>query len=303
MLKFEPLLPQQRTQYDPILQNAGERGCEYSFTNLCLWGRQRVTRVGDYLAFLSQYNRRNVYPFPVGSGDLKPVLDSIIHDAATRDIPCCLVSLTAADKETLEALYPGQFRFHSDRDSFDYVYAIDTLCELKGKKLQSKRNYVNRFTAAHPNHRLIPITRETIPAAQAMVREWYALRAAEDPHSDYQLERAALAKAFLHWEALALEGMLLECDGEILAMTVGSRLTPDTFDIHFEKALDRADGAYAVINRGFARYLREKYPELCWLNREDDMGIPGLRKAKLSYIPDRLVEKYWACLQEGCCDD
>ncbi len=221
MLKFEPLLPEQRAQYNTILQNAGERGCEYSFTNLYLWGRQRSTRVGDFIVFLSQFNRKSVYPFPVGSGDLKAVLDRIIQDAAARDIPCCLTSLTAADMETLEALYPGRFHFHCDRDNFDYVYAIETLCELKGKKLQSKRNYVNRFTAAHPNHRLIPISRENIPAAEAMVQEWYALRSAEDPHSDYLMEQAALEKAFRHWEDLGLEGMLLENEGEILRMIGG----------------------------------------------------------------------------------
>ena len=72
----------------------------------------------------------------------------------------------------------------------------------------------------------------------------------------------------------------------------------DTFDIHFEKALDIADGAYNVINQGFAQYLLEKHPEIQWLNREDDLGLPGLRKAKLSYHPDHLVEKYWARLWE-----
>ena len=81
-------------------------------------------------------------------------------------------------------------------------------------------------------------------------------------------------------------------------MTLGSFLTEDTFDVHFEKALDIADGAYPAINHGFANYLREKYPRLRFLNREDDMGIPGLRKAKESYCPHHLVEKYWACLLE-----
>jgi len=81
-------------------------------------------------------------------------------------------------------------------------------------------------------------------------------------------------------------------------MTMGSALNADTFDIHFEKALDIADGAYAAINQGFAAYLREKYPHLRWLNREDDLGLEGLRKAKLSYYPDHMVEKHWACLLE-----
>jgi len=90
----------------------------------------------------------------------------------------------------------------------------------------------------------------------------------------------------------------LTVKGHIIAMTLGSRLSPNTFDVHFEKADENIDGAYAMINREFARYLKEKYPELLWLNREDDLGLEGLRKAKLSYCPDRLIEKSWACLKE-----
>ena len=95
-----------------------------------------------------------------------------------------------------------------------------------------------------------------------------------------------------------MEGVVLMEQGKIMAFSMGSRLDRNTFDIHFEKALGASDGTYAAINRGFARYLRDKYPEVRWLNREDDMGIEGLRKAKLSYNPDHMVEKCWARLWE-----
>ena len=85
---------------------------------------------------------------------------------------------------------------------------------------------------------------------------------------------------------------------EVLAVTMGSRLSANIFDIHFEKARDDIDGAYAAVNREFARYLRQRYPELEFLNREDDLGLEGLRKAKLSYCPHHMVEKYWAYLAE-----
>ena len=95
-----------------------------------------------------------------------------------------------------------------------------------------------------------------------------------------------------------MEGLVLMDGDRILAMTLGSALSATTFDVHFEKALEEADGAYPAINWEFARYLREKYPQLRWLNREDDLGIEGLRKAKLSYCPDHFIEKSWACLLE-----
>ena len=112
------------------------------------------------------------------------------------------------------------------------------------------------------------------------------------------MERAALKRALAHFEALGMDGLVLRHGEELLAVTLGSPLSGDTFDIHFEKADQEVDGAYTVINCEFARYLRKKYPDLRWLNREDDLGLEGLRKAKLSYNPHHLVEKCWACLLE-----
>lgn len=298
MIDFQPFDLKKADQYNAILQNCGERGCEYSFANLYLWGRQTAAWVHGNLAFFSQFSRRSIYPFPVGTADLKATIDTIIHDARARGIPCRLTSLTQDDCAKLEALYPGKFRYHFDRDFFDYVYDIDALADLKGKKLQRKRNHINKFIQLRPDFTAEPITDHNICQVRQLVDQWYRLRLEEDPHSDFHMEQAALYKALRDREALGMEGLLLKDGEELLAMTMGSRLSENTFDIHFEKALDRNDGAYAVINREFARYLREKYPQIRYLNREDDMGLEGLRKAKLSYYPDHMVEKSWACLLE-----
>jgi len=221
-----------------------------------------------------------------------------MEDARKRGIPCRFTGLTQDDQASLEALFPGKFRYHFDRDAFDYVYDIHDLADLKGRKFQRKRNHLNRFRDANPDHTLTPITQENLPQVRLLVQRWYALRLEQDPHADFLLEQAALKKALDHLQALGLEGLLLSVDDQPVAMTLGSRLNSQTFDIHFEKALDVADGAYAAINNGFARYLREKYPEVRYLNREDDMGLEGLRKAKLSYNPDHMVDKSWAHLLE-----
>ena len=131
-----------------------------------------------------------------------------------------------------------------------------------------------------------------------MVKKWYDLRQAADPHSDFHLEQAAMKKALRYRKELGLEGLLLYTNQGATAMTLGSFLSDDTFDVHFEKALDTVDGSYPAINNGFACYLQKKYPQLYFLNREDDMGLEGLRKAKLSYYPEHMVEKYWAHLTE-----
>lgn len=298
MIPYKVIQPENKTEYDAILASAGERGCEYSFTNLYLWGRQRMAFVHGNITVFSQFDRKSVYLFPVGSGDIKETLDSIIHDASVRDIPCRLTGLSEQDCDLLERLYPGKFRIHTDRNSFDYIYSIDALAELSGKKLQRKRNHLNRFQLQYSNWEIEPISEENAPLAMEMVEQWFAQRLQAEPTRDFHMERVAIGKALQHWQALSMEGLLLRVDGGLAAVTLGSRLSEDTFDIHFEKALDRYDGAYAAINREFARYLRQKYPQVKWLNREDDMGMEGLRQAKLSYQPARLLEKYWACLLE-----
>lgn len=298
MIDFQKIDPAQRAAFEPYLRRAAHRGCNYSFANLFLWGRQRAAFVEGSLVILSQFDRRSVYSFPMGPQDPAPALEAVMEDARQRGIPCCLGFLAEEDRDTLEALYPGRFRFHADRDSFDYVYDIQDLAELRGRKFQRKRNHLHRFQAAYPAYRAEPITPADLPAVEEMVDRWFAQRLEADPHEDFHLERLALRRAFDHYEALGLEGLVLRDQGRILAMTMGSALSEDTFDIHFEKALLDAEGAYNAVNLEFARYLRERYPRLHWLDREDDMGLEGLRKAKLSYCPARMVEKYWARLWE-----
>lgn len=298
MIDFHRLHPEYRERYTALLSSSREPGCEYSFVNINLWGRQRVAFQEGFVLYFSQFDRRTVYPFPMGQGDLKAALDTLIADTRERGIPFRLTGMTARECEVVEELYPGAFHFHTDRDGFDYVYAIDDLSELKGKRYQSKRNFSNRFRANHPEATLVPLTAETVPLAQEMLDIWFAQRKEIDPDGDFALEQVALSRGFARFEELGMEGLLLMEDGKCLALTMGSPLTEDTFDIHFEKALDGVDGAYAFINQSFARYLREKYPKLRYLNREDDMGIPGLRKAKLSYHPHHMVAKYWARLWE-----
>ena len=302
MMPFKRLDPSDRQQYLSLFPAHREPGCEYSFANINLWGRQRVAFYNDFCVLFSQFDRYTVYPFPVGKGDLKPILDAMILDARERGIPFRLTGMTSIECAEVEKLYPGKFHFHTDRDNFDYVYAIEDLAELTGKRYQSKRNFANRFRANHPDCQVLALDEDTVPAVLDMLDIWFDQRKQLDPLADFHLEQIALNRAFARRQALGLEGLVLMEDGHCLAMTMGSFLSDNTFDIHFEKALDIADGAYAAINQGFAACLREKYPSLRWLNREDDLGLEGLRKAKLSYNPDHMIEKNWSCLLEDCYD-
>ena len=300
MIEFKKLDITNKASYDDFLLNCGQRGCEYNFANLYLWGRQRAAFVGNNLVFFSQFNQRSVYLFPVCQGDAKEALDAIIHDAQTRDIPCRLTGLTHEDCDLLESLYPDRFRIHHDRNSFDYIYNIEDLATLKGKKFQKKRNHLNKFKQLHPDHYFVPLNRENALQVEDMIQRWYKQKLEADPEGDFYMEQVAICRAMRHWEELGMEGLVLMEGDEILAMSMGSHLAANTFDVQFEKAIDET--AYVAMCSGFASYLMEKHPTLQYLNREDDLGIEGLRKSKLAYNPVFMIEKHWACLKEAGCE-
>lgn len=302
MIDFHRIQIENKADYEKILLSVPTRGCEYSFANLYLWGRQQIAFLHGCVAFFAHFNGCSVYPYPIGTGDRRAVLEMIFEDAAQRGIPCRICCLSPADREELEQWFPGKFLFRSSRDNFDYVYDINDLADLRGRKFQRKRNHVNRFRAIHPDFSVEPITGENLNLAQALTQQWYKDRLERDPDGDYLLEQVALDRTFSRYEELGMDGLLLRCDGKVVAMTMGTRLSQDTMDIHFEKALEDVDGAYAAINCEFARHIRLEYPEILYLDREDDLGLEGLRKAKLSYNPHHMLEKYWAYLGDDVDD-
>lgn len=297
-IDFRPITLEDKATYERALAAEQGRGCEFSFANLFLWGRQKMAEIGDTVVLFSQFNRRSVYPFPLGTGDKRVAVDAIIADAQERGISCRITGMNAEAVAFLQEQYPDRFLYHCDEGSFDYVYDINDLADLKGKKYHGKRNHLNRFEESYPNARVEAICDANIEAVREMVADWYAERLAADPHADFAMEQVALARALADYEALGMEGLVLLDGARVLAVTLGSRLSADTFDVQFEKARADVNGAYPAINRAFARYIREKYPDILYLDREEDMGIEGLRRAKQSYYPHHMVEKCWAHLRE-----
>ena len=279
---------------------SGNQGCEYSFSTLFLWSGAYQQQVAPTDGFVLERLRGKLgagYLFPAGSGPLEPVLSALEKDAAERGEPCRFFCVTPEQAERLEQLRPGQYAFQSDRDGWDYLYALDRLAGLGGKKLHGKRNHIRRFEESHPDWQVEQITMDNLAECAEMDLEWNrryrSLDAAgEEAEARTRLdERHAMSRAFAHYEALGMDGLLLRTGGKVVAFTMGSPISADTFDVHFEKAYGEIQGAYPMINREFARWLQANRPGVRWLNREDDMGLEGLRKSKESYYPDRMVEK------------
>ena len=246
------------------------------------------------LYLLSTFSK-SFYPFPLGAGDKKQAIDTIIEDAKKRGISVHITSINEQDKAFLEQNYPDKFEFIYNEDSFDYVYDINDLADLLGKKYHKKRTHLNNFKKAHPDYKVEPFSKENLGKIRALVDGWYQENSSSQSSIEY--EKQVFDRAIENYEGLGLEGLVLMEGEEVFAVTFASRMDDITFDVHFEKARRDIDGAYVAINNEFAKYIRGKYPKIKYLDREEDMGVLGLRKAKQSYYPHHQIEKYQAKLK------
>ena len=263
------------------------------------WSRaypQKIARLDDRLLVQIQGRLGQCCLYPAGSGPLAPAVDALAQDAAANGVPLTLVCVTEDQRAALEDACPGRFAFEEDRDGFDYLYDINRLADLPGKKLHAKRNHIRRFDDQFPDWLLEEVTPANVPECVELERQWAAIRqeAAGEDASTVSEETIAIIEALYHMDKLGLEGALIRADGSPIAFSLGGLITPQVFDVNFEKSFGDIQGAYPAINREMARLVRARHPEVKWLNREDDMGLEGLRRAKLSYYPDILLTKYTA---------
>lgn len=299
MFNFECPQFEDRQWVLPLLEAEGSLGCEYNFANIYLWSRawpQKIARAENRLLVRIEGKLGLSYLYPAGSGPLAPAVDALARDAAAQGKPLLLVCVTGEQRAALEGACPGRFQFEEDRDGFDYIYDVNRLADLPGKKLHAKRNHIHRFDEQFPDWLLEDITPANVPECVELERQWAALRqeeAGEDAGAISE-ETVAVIEALYHMDKLGLEGVLIRADGSPVAFSLGGFITPECFDVNFEKSFGDIQGAYPVINRELARLIRERHPQVKWFNREDDMGLDGLRRAKQSYYPDILLPKYTA---------
>jgi len=286
MLDFKPITTDIKEEYQRLSFNH-TRSCLHTFATLFIWGQAQYAFIDGFFVFLAKYGDKYTYLFPVGDGDLKSVIELLLEDARERNIPFKLSGLNNNDVEALKNLFPEKFSFYSTRDFEDYIYLASELKTLEGRRFHSKRNHFNKFKKLYPDFSFEEISEANVEKAWNFALKWYDTRNDED--IDY--EKKALRCAFDNYSSLGFEGILLSVNGEVIALTLASQTTSDTFDVHFEKASTDYAGAYAAINCLFANHITEKYPYIKYLNREEDMGIEGLRKAKLSYNPVFLQER------------
>lgn len=294
MLEFKDI---EITDKAVIQQYVGKKNyflCGYCFTDLFIWQRHYKTKFAAENGFLfiktTDESGKDCFCPPIGDGDLAAAMASLKEYADANGQRLDLMIIPPEIKEKIEEIMPGFFEYTEGRDSADYIYLAEKLMYLKGKKLHGKRNHINKFMQTYTNWSYEELNDEN-------TREFfnYHLNWCEANDGEFLGETCALSVALKNREALGITGGLLRLDGKIIAVTLGSESFDDTFIVHIEKADASIQGAYQMINQQFAQHNFEKYT---YIDREEDMGIEGLRKAKLSYYPEFIAENYYATPKE-----
>jgi len=288
-LRFRPPRPEDIAWAKPILLAEKRMNCEFCFGNIYAWALRYGTEIVHYKGNFLARNGCGLYGLPMGPGDLNELLPLLREDARRAGVPLTLFGVTSGDIPRLEAAWPGAFRYEASRDFTDYIYRREDLAGLAGKKYHQKRNHIARFERGN-TWRCEAIIPDVLDECLEMERQWVARNGNKNP-KDLRDELRALERCFAHYEAFDFCGVLLRVNGRIVAFTLGEELSEHCFCTHFEKAFTEEPGAYQMINRCFASMCLENYE---FVNREEDLGDEGLRRAKLSYYPAILLEKYLA---------
>ena len=298
MIEFREIQLSDRAWIEERLKKSDFKSCDYSFVNNYIWRKSNQIKIADYMGFYcvkSVHKNVVVYTYPSGEGDIKALIEELLSDARRNNHKFILRGILPENKIKIEELFPGKFVFENPRDEADYIYESEKLIYLKGKKLHGKRNHIARFKD-NPNWLYEKITDENMEECLKMNDEWCKEYSCVN-NDDLNHELCAVKEMFAHYAKLKVVGGLLRVDGKVVAYSVGEPLSSDTFGVHIEKAFPKIQGAYPMINQQFAEHNAKDFK---YINREEDMGDEGLRKAKLSYKPDILLEKYIARLSEEC---
>ena len=266
------------------------RSCECTFSCVYLWSRFYYVEYAileDMMVF--KCGKENpFFDFPYGEEkNVKAALEAIKAYCKKENLEFKLGLVTPAQFEILEKLYPDTFEITYDRDSADYVYEREKLANLSGKKYHGKKNHVNKFKKTYPDWIYESITDENVEDCFQMALGW---RNANDVDEDDEknAEMTVAMNSLRLFKELGLRGGLLRVNGEVVAFSMGEPVCDDTMVVHIEKARADIEGAYAMINQQFVLHETDGFT---YINREDDVGEEGLRKAKLSYHPVFMVEK------------
>ena len=268
------------------------------FGNLYIWHFSRdisYAILNDCLVIKTKFPNEK-YPFifyPLGLGDRQKTIKDVMDYFLSNNMKFAIRSLEPYQKYELEKNMPNIFDISPNRDRFDYIYNVSDLINLNGRKLHSKKNHLNKFLNLYPN-----FVYERIDSSNAIdVFESYVEWFNKNPNITDGLrnEFVGIESTLRNFNLLDMKGGVIKIDNKIAAFTLGEQINSNSVVIHIEKANTFYEGIYQAINQQF---LCNDWNEMEFVNREEDLGIEGLRRAKMTYNPIRFVEKFEAVLKE-----
>ena len=289
-MKFKKIELSDKKIFDEYYRKYPQYSSYLSFVNLFSWQAvvnfQYAIVCGHIIVKYENYkNKKEYYLIPETDIDsFKTVVDIILEK--TPDIS--MSNLTKRQTEMLEEIYPGMFSFVHKRDNDNYCYLIEKMATLSGKKLHSKKNFVNRFKKEY-NYTYEKIDKTSSKECIELLDTWCKNKDCED--GGIKAEACACRLALKYMDELSLKGGILRVDGKIVAFSIGEKYNDEMVIIHFEKADINYKGAFQTI---FMEFTKNEWMDLKLVNREEDTGEEGLRKAKLSYYPEFMLEMYGA---------
>jgi hypothetical protein len=259
---------------------------ELTFSNLFVWLNSRsicFAEVDDSIVFVAntakdRAKQKVIFGQPVGEA-------SPLVAASSLDVQ--VAGFVRIAEQTADPLREAGLHVEADRDNSDYVYRTTDLAELSGRRFHKKRNLVKQCLTAY-SCEYEPITLELINECSEMQDRWCRDReCGRDP--SLCDEYVAIGETFAHYQDLGLIGGAIRVDGIIQAYSIAEELSPGTAVCHFEKAMPGFRGLSQLVNKWFAKFTLSEFE---FVNREQDLGIPGLRQAKESYYPNHMVHKF-----------
>ena len=288
LVQFEPITIADADWAIPALEKAALPQCEHSFVTVYMWRKRyghKIARVDDRALVLAEYDGVLSFLFPMSEHwreDVKRLRDY----AHANGHPLCLYGIPLAMQAEVAAAFPDTFDFSVDLGDADYIYRQEDLALLLGKQYQKKRNHISAFTRKY-NWHYETLTDDNAAAVLALSEEWYAMQTPLSP--ELQAEKDAIPELLQYRERLGVRGGILFVEDKPVGFALATRLCADTANVHIEKALTDYNGAYAMIHQQF---VQQELSDVAFVNRENDMGNEGLRRAKESYRPAILLKKY-----------
>ncbi|WP_082816628.1 DUF2156 domain-containing protein [Anaerosporomusa subterranea] len=293
MISFRPITLGDKPVFDAFFRAKRYEQSSCTFTNLYMWRRcYNIVWdvVDDCLCLKVTYggSTYNLPPFGPDQERFAAALDKLEQHYNASGMPFYMKSATPDLVEWCEAVKPGYFEFQPDRDNYDYVYVTRDLIDLQGRKFHIKKNHLNNFKKTYSQYEYRAIDSSLTEACIDFAVEWCRKREC-DPDPALVCERDAIIDVMHNWDTLGVTGGAILINGKIEAFTFGEMLNDEMAVIHVEKGDSEIRGVYQAINQEFCQNVWSQVP---FVNREEDMGIPGIRKAKESYSPIKMIEKY-----------